>query len=512
MKAGSRSSSILAAAVTLGVLGDVLLRADGTPGLNLLLLSVATAAAALLLHRRSGLPLSAEAKVLMGAGVLFSLGFVWRDAAILKLLGIATVWCLYSLPAFRAGLAWVTRSTVGEYIAAFVRTALHGVGGAALTVAEVDWDAWREERSRTRWHGAAAAARGLVLAVPVIIVFGALFIAADAVFARMVTRLFRMDLEVIASHVVMTGVLAWLATGYLRNFLTERTALPVPASLRGARLGIIEGGVLLTLVSALFLVFVVVQFRYLFGGGALVEVTPGLTYAEYARRGFMELVAVVALTLPLLLAVEWLLRDATQRGRAVFRGLAGLQVVLVLCVMASALQRMRLYQHAYGLTEQRLYATAFLILLAVVLVLFVLTVLRGRRDAFALGTLTAVCATLATLFVLNPDAVIARTNVARLATVDAAAEFDAGYLANLSGDAVPVLLARYPALPAQAQCVIAKRLLERWPPDETPDLRAWSWSAARASRAVAAQAAQLRTSAAPCSVQASSQASTSVTE
>ena len=51
-----------------------------------------------------------------------------------------------------------------------------------------------------------------------------------------------------------------------------------------------------------------VQFRYLFGGAALVQVSETLTYAEYARRGFFELVAVAALLLPIMLLLDWVAR------------------------------------------------------------------------------------------------------------------------------------------------------------------------------------------------------------
>ena len=60
-------------------------------------------------------------------------------------------------------------------------------------------------------------------------------------------------------------------------------------------LGIVELGIVLGLLDVLFLAFVLVQFRYLFGGAELVQVSATLTYAEYARRGFFELVAVAAL-------------------------------------------------------------------------------------------------------------------------------------------------------------------------------------------------------------------------
>ena len=59
---------------------------------------------------------------------------------------------------------------------------------------------------------------------------------------------------------------------------------------RVAVLGPVELGIVLGLLNVLFLAFVIVQFRYLFGGAELVRVSTNLTYAEYARRGFIELV------------------------------------------------------------------------------------------------------------------------------------------------------------------------------------------------------------------------------
>jgi hypothetical protein len=271
--------------------------------------------------------------------------------------------------------------------------------------------------------------------------------------------------------------------------VTPRAPLQPPPALRRVRVGVIEAGVLLGVVNLLFVAFVLVQFRYLFGGAGLVEVTPGLTYAEYARRGFFELVAVALLSLPLLLAADGLLERRTRRDDVVFRTLAGLHIALVFAVMASALYRLRLYQAAYGLTEQRFHATALLVLIAVVLLWFAATVLRGRPRGFAFGAVLAAFTTVAVLHAVNPDAIIARTNVARAQSdVGAVTSFDASYVASLSADAVPVLLEALPALPPTAQCAIARRLLRRWPPDQRLPLRAWNWSAARAQRAVGEQA------------------------
>ena len=124
-------------------------------------------------------------------------------------------------------------------------------------------------------------------------------------------------------------------------------------------LGIVEVGTVLGLLGLLFLAFVAVQVRYLFGGAERVVSTAGMTYAEYARRGFFELVTVTAIALPTLLLAHWLLRADDRRGERTFGILAGTLVALLFVVMASALQRMYLYVDEYGLTQLRFYVTAF---------------------------------------------------------------------------------------------------------------------------------------------------------
>jgi hypothetical protein len=145
--------------------------------------------------------------------------------------------------------------------------------------------------------------------------------------------------------------------------------------------------------------------------------------------------------------------------------------LLVLVVMASALQRMRLYEQTYGLTELRLYATGIIIWLGAVFVWFALTVLRGRRHLFAAGTLVLGLAASLAMNVLSPDRLIARTNLDR-------PKVDVHYVANLSDDAVPTLVARLPSLPPTLRRSLARELLAR--PVPSSDWRSWNASRARA--------------------------------
>jgi hypothetical protein len=310
---------------------------------------------------------------------------------------------------------------------------------------------------------------------------------ADAVFRSLVFRFVR----AVPSHLVMVVFIAYCVGGYLRGLLfgKERN-LVVEKRLIPISLGAIETGVMLGLLDLLFLAFVAVQVRYFFGGSALVQATTGLTYAEYARSGFFELLTVAALVLPLLLLAHWLLRSDDAPGQRGFQWLAGLQIALLFVIMASAFQRMRLYQAEYGLSEQRLYPTAFMGWLAVVFVWFCLTVLRGHRERFAFGAMVAGFLLIAVLHALDPDSLIARTNLAR---AQAGHIFDARYASRLSADAVPDLVSGLPSLNPQDRCTLGASLLERWSPPENADWRSWTYSRSQAWQAVSAHATALRT-------------------
>jgi hypothetical protein len=331
---------------------------------------------------------------------------------------------------------------------------------------------------------ARAVLAGVLIAVPLLAIFAALFASADQVFANVLENIFDFDAVRIVQHTFFICFWGALTAGLLRWGLIAR---PIAApKMEYIPTSPTPFAVALGLLDALFLLFVVVQLRYFFGGATLVEQTGGLTYAEYARSGFFELVTASALVLPVLLALDHLTRGGTPPQLRTVRQLTGLLLVLLAFVMASALERMRLYVDAYGLSATRLYATAFMVFLVGVFVWFAWTVLRGNRARFAFGALMHGLAVLAGLHVLNPDAFIVRTNLHR---PDAVVPFDAGYAASLGADAVPALLDAMPLLDQNDRCEVASRLLRRW--SAPADWRTWNWSRAKAHRLVSERAAEL---------------------
>ncbi len=467
--------SVLAGAFSLGILGDVVLRCFPW-GLNFAIWGTLLAAAIFLLARARPRAFSHGGAWLLLPIVLSPLAFLWHASTALKALNLLSLLTALSLAMLRAQGGNLHTSSLMKYAFGGLLAGFNATFGMfSLVLGNREWNktaGWGELRK------AVAVLVGFTLAIPPLLIFGALLMGADAVFRSLVVRFLR----AVPTHMVLTAFIAYIVGGYLRGLLfgkdlnqaTTKIVLPVS-------LGTIELSVLLGMLDLLFVAFVVVQVRYFFGGSALVHATTGLTYAEYARSGFFALLAVAALVLPFLLMAHWLLRPDNAAGQRLFKWLAGVQIALLFVIMASAIQRMRLYIAEYGLSEQRLYPTAFMGWLAAVFVWFCLTVLRGQRERFAFGAMVAGFLLVATLHLVNPDALIARTNLERARVGH---PFDASYVAGLSADAVPDLAAGIPDLTKRDRCALRRSLLETWMPPINGDWRSWSVSRARAYQAV----------------------------
>ena len=189
------------------------------------------------------------------------------------------------------------------------------------------------------------------------------------------------------------------------------------------------------LVSALFSAFGVVQARFLFGGdsGALPF---GLTYASYAHRGFFQLVAVVVLTLFLILALGRWTKLESGGQKLAFNALGTVLVLTTAPLWASAVQRMVIYQDAYGATVLRIFVLAFLSAVGVLLGYRAVS-LWVKPQWFGGGALALSLLSALALNVANPDAIVAAHNLARPAGTTVV--LDTWYLSQLSADAVPAV-------------------------------------------------------------------------
>lgn len=477
---GRLALASLGAALLLGILGNLLIIRAPDFGLGSFLWVAALVAGTVGLARwtlgREGL--QGEGRWLLAGAVLFAAGLAWRASSLLHVLDILAIGLCLGLAALTLRGGSLIRTGVLSYPLGLLVSALHhAIGPFLLLFSDVHW----KELPRSGWsRHAGAVLRGLLIAVPLLLVFGGLFAAADAVFAELMGRMFTFDAEALFEHIFGTLFFGALAAGFLRtSLIRDPEELPRMGNRGGIALGAVETGVVLGLLNLLFLAFVLVQVRYLFGGADLVMASAHLTYAEYARSGFFELVQVTVLVLPVLLALHWVLPEENQAAHRLFRWLGGPLVGLLFVIMASAMQRMRLYMLEYGLTELRLYTTAFMLWMALLFIWFLATVMRGQRDRFAAGALAGGLAVLLALHAVNPGALIARTNVA---LAQETGRFDAAYAASLGPDAVPVLVEALETLPTAAREELAQELRSRYDVTARADWRAWNLGRARAAR------------------------------
>jgi hypothetical protein len=471
---------LLGLALTAGIAGDTLLRAAPW-GVNfsfwgILLLAIVAAAS-----RLTGEPLPGEAWMLATLGGICAGAVALRDSQALTAWNVLAT--MFAVALLTARIPSMRRLTLVSLFWTMLLHVAFSIAGMVMLLGEDQKERTPDPARRTVPWGAAA--RGTLLALPPLLLFGALLTSADARFEYLVKEVLDIDFWNIVSHLLLIGALTWIGGGFLRGrFVANTIALPHGVRLGASVIGAVETTVLLGSLNLLFLAFIAVQFSYFFGGDTVVLQTPGLTYAGYARRGFFELVGVLCCALPLLLGTEWMVRKDRIPNVVLFRTLAGMMVLLLLTILASAVQRLWLYSSAYGLTESRVHAAAVLLWLALVLLWFAATVLRGRRDRFVFGSVLAGYAVLAGLNGINPDALIARVNLDRASE---GMEIDVAFTLGLSADAVPAVLDGFHRVGREDARLFARRLLDRYPAAAPGDWRTWNTSRLRARQLVRAQ-------------------------
>ncbi|GBC82415.1 hypothetical protein HRbin10_01538 [bacterium HR10] len=475
----TRSARWLAlVALAFGLSGDYLLRAP-TWGINvalgLALMAIAALVASMLSVSDRG-ERQQTARWPWLAAAFFAAMWAVRDAELLLAVDLLAAVSLACLPLIPGGKAGLREAGVLDVVTAAIGTAWRAATGAA--------DLMRHLRPQAMsgpalWRRVATMGIGLLLAIPSVLIFGALFASADPVFDKMVDSLIGVTLKSLASHVILTMGLAWTAAGYLWTHAAARRV--TPPALSPVTLGYTPMVTVLGATALVFALFILVQAQSLFGGEAFVQAQTGLTYAEYARRGFFQMVFAAALALPLVY-VAWFAAGspADARSAAGLRLIMALQLGLTTLVLVSALWRLGLYVRAYGLTEDRLYGVAVLLWIATVIALFVPTVLRGRPTGVVHGMIVAAVVILAALNLADPAALVARYNLAH----QERRTVDVNYLTRLSADAVPVIVARLQDVPSADRCALVHALMRRHGASP-PDWRGWNLARARARRALA---------------------------
>lgn len=315
--------------------------------------------------------------------------------------------------------------------------------------------------------------RAVALAAVVVLVFGALFASADRVFASLVPRF---DLGDLPAQVVVAVIVAVVAATNAQ-LATHPPGWSTLRAGRGRPAALVEWAIPVVALDLVVVAFVAVQATALAGGHRHVLETAGLTYAQYARQGFAQLVVATALTLVVVAVAARHAPRATARERAVVGAGLGVLCVGTLGVVASALLRMDLYVEAFGLTRLRLWVALAEAVMGVVLVLVLVAGARWRAGWLPSAVVVVLGVSVLALAAADPDALIVRHNT----TADLDVPLDVRYLQGLSADAVPAVDALDEPL---RSCVLDGMTVR-----EAEDGFGWNLGRARAAEVVGTTAA-----------------------
>ena len=450
---------LLAFAAGIGVVTDVAL--SGAPGIGLVVAVVLASAAliALTLPSRASI-------VFLVAGVVTIAGVAVRASPVVTLIDLAIGVSLVALGAafaltgdpftataraygVRAGsfLRWVPTST-----AALASPLVHGAGRSA------------------------ALRRTLVLIVPVAGVLVLLLGSADPVFAHYLGAPLRAAPEELPIHagrtVVAAIAFAALTTRALRPVDDTRASSPLRLPWDAG----LEWIALVMAVTTVTAAFVLVQLATMFGGAQHVLDQEGLTYAEYARTGFWQMLASAGIA-GTVIAGAWIAgaRRGSHTKRRAFTWAALILVATVVVILVSAFRRLALYEEAYGFTWPRLLGHTAVVALGVLILCGGVAIATGHARWLPVAGLGVLVVTALALTWVDPERFIAERNLDRY---HRSGEVDIGELAGLSPDAAPTLVAALPTLEACDRMALHDRLAAEAEALGNTEAGA-SWNAAR---------------------------------
>lgn len=188
------------------------------------------------------------------------------------------------------------------------------------------------------------------------------------------------------------------------------------------------------IIGGILLCFLIIQVRYLFLGSAAIA-SFGYTYAAYARRGFYQLLCVAAITFFLSLLITKKNNSLPVPTRS--KIIAALLTTETFVLLISAIKRILLYIQAYNWTEKRFFGLVGMIILFVMLIVFLLQIFSEKfsRNEYTFAVFSALLIITLGLNIVNPDAIIARKNIAAYKNGAQEYEFDFDYTSYISSDA-----------------------------------------------------------------------------
>ncbi|ADU30564.1 DUF4153 domain-containing protein [Evansella cellulosilytica] len=293
---------------------------------------------------------------------------------------------------------------------------------------------------KSTYHTTKKIAIGLFISIPVVFIVLNLLLLADDNFAHMMYEIPQLIFNINYSLLWDTLIVITLFSFFITYFIVLRKNTNIEYKqpiVKNYQMDTIIVATFLTTLNIIYLLFVVVQFQYFFSG----TLETGLSYAEYARRGFFELMIVTIINYITLLIT---LHYSTKKGPSfIVKVQLSLMIMFSAIMLASAFIRLAMYEQAYGFTMLRVLVYAFMIYLTV---LFAYTLMKVWVQKLSIVRFSIIFTLLfyVGLNIMHVDQMIVNNNLTRY---EETGKIDIHYLGTLSYSAVPALVDLYESEP-----------------------------------------------------------------
>ncbi len=206
--------------------------------------------------------------------------------------------------------------------------------------------------------------KAILITVPVVIILLVLLSSADLIFQNDIDNMITIGIESINMNTItkiIAGVFAGLYLfGVVYNSYINKSEKFECDKKTNADILVI--GIIFVTILFVYTYFVVIQFKYLF---AMAELPYGLTYTEYARRGFFELMFLTGINIAIIMASLFVSNKKSKKTKIFIKTLCCYLCTVTIVLLASSFYRMWLYNSDDGLTRLRFMVFGFLIFEAI---------------------------------------------------------------------------------------------------------------------------------------------------
>ena len=295
--------------------------------------------------------------------------------------------------------------------------------------------------------------KSYLIVIPIFLVVLILLSSADLIFASIFKDIIKfldyLSFEEIVRRVIHFTLIFLFLGAFLLYLKKEKGN--VPSTSTGIKVEDFTIKLLLTLLNGTYIVFNCIQIFSL----GFHKLPANITYAEYARTGFFQLMIISMINIGIILISK------KSKSSKYIKGMNLLMVLLTFLIMLSSFYRMYLYEQVYGYTLLRIGVYLALVTEAILLIPTIFYILKKDFKVFKYYLMIPIII-YTILNLVSIDKIITNRNIALYRQKN---KIDIEYLQNENADNIEELLKFYETLEEKEMKESLRRYLKLYQTD-----------------------------------------------